>query len=87
MWYCISQGFCNANSKYIIILKAVYILHKDCVPNYYGNKQKKKEIYNQEKLPLITWRNHFLATQLTFTCSKSTVETLKKGIKYVQSLQ
>ena len=48
---------------------------------------KKKEIYNQEKLPLITWRNHFLATQLTFTCSKSTVETLKKGIKYVQSLQ
>ena len=24
-------------------------------------------------------------TQLTFTCPKSTTETLKKGVKYVQS--
>ena len=24
-------------------------------------------------------------TQLTFTCSKPTVETLEKGVKYVQS--
>ena len=24
-------------------------------------------------------------TQLTFTCSKSTIETLEKGVKYVQS--
>ena len=24
-------------------------------------------------------------TQLTFTCSKSTIETLQKGVKYVQS--
>ena len=24
-------------------------------------------------------------TQLTFTCSKSTIETLGKGVKYVQS--
>ena len=24
-------------------------------------------------------------TQLTFTCSKSIMETLKKGVKYVQS--
>ena len=24
-------------------------------------------------------------TQLTFTCSKSTIETLEKGMKYVQS--
>ena len=29
-------------------------------------------------------KNVFL-TQLTFTCSKSTVETLEKGVKYVQS--
>ena len=27
----------------------------------------------------------FIATQLTFTCLKSTVETLEKGVKYVQS--
>ena len=26
-------------------------------------------------------------TQLTFTCSKSTIETLEKGVKYVQSQQ
>ena len=25
--------------------------------------------------------------QLTFTCSKSTIETQEKGVKYVQSLQ
>ena len=25
-------------------------------------------------------------TQLTFTCSKSTIETLEKGMKYVQIL-
>ena len=24
-------------------------------------------------------------TQLAFTCSKSTIETLEKGVKYVQS--
>ena len=24
-------------------------------------------------------------TQLTFTCSKSTIETLEKGVKYMQS--
>ena len=26
-----------------------------------------------------------LRTQLIFTCSKSTIETLEKGVKYVQS--
>ena len=25
------------------------------------------------------------STQLTFTCSKSIIETLEKGVKYVQS--
>ena len=27
----------------------------------------------------------FAKSQLTFTCSKSTIETLKKAVKYVQS--
>ena len=26
-----------------------------------------------------------VTTQLTFTCSKSTIETLEKGVKYVQT--
>ena len=26
-----------------------------------------------------------VVTQLTFTCSKTTIETLEKGVKYVQS--
>ena len=30
---------------------------------------------------------NYPATQLTFTCSKSTIETLEKDVKYVQSLQ
>ena len=29
----------------------------------------------------------YVASQLTFTCSKSTEETLEKGVKYVASLQ
>ena len=28
---------------------------------------------------------HQIWPQLTFTCSKSTIETLEKGVKYVQS--
>ena len=31
----------------------------------------------------ISLRNH--TDQVTFTCSKSTIETLAKGVKYVQS--
>ena len=31
-------------------------------------------------------QNHKLS-QLTFTCSKSTIEALEKGVKYVQSYQ
>ena len=33
------------------------------------------------------WESNFSTdiTQLTFTCSKSTTETLGKGVKYVQS--
>ena len=30
-------------------------------------------------------RNKHLQSELTFTCSKSTIETLKKVVKYVQS--
>ena len=29
--------------------------------------------------------DRIVTTQLTFTCSKSVVETLEKGVKYVQS--
>ena len=34
-------------------------------------------------LPLRYFFQH--TPQLTFACSKSTIETLKKGVKYVQS--
>ena len=30
-------------------------------------------------------RNKHMESQLTFTCSKTTIETLEKGVKYVQS--
>ena len=35
------------------------------------------------KKSLHVWKK--LSTKLTFTCSKSTIETLEKGMKYVQS--
>ena len=31
------------------------------------------------------YNHHANAIQLTFTCSKSTIETSEKGVKYVQS--
>ena len=31
------------------------------------------------------WENNFYKDQLIFTCSKSTIETLEKGVKYIQS--
>ena len=33
--------------------------------------------------PIVT--TELINTQLTFTCSKSTIETLEKVVKYVQS--
>ena len=30
---------------------------------------------------------YFLPSQLTFSCSKSTIESLEKGVKYVQNYQ
>ena len=40
-----------------------------------------------EKSPILISVIHLYLqlTQLTFTCSKSTIETLEKGVKYVQS--
>ena len=32
---------------------------------------------------VIPWKS--ILTQLIFTCSKSTIETVKKGVKYVQN--
>ena len=37
----------------------------------------------KESLKFTSWQKHTL--QLTFTCSKSTTETLEKGAKHVQS--
>ena len=38
-------------------------------------------------MALIKAKSQFkkLSSQLTFTCSKSTIETLEKAVKYVQS--
>ena len=33
----------------------------------------------------VKYRTFFHATQLTFTCPKSTIETLEKGVKYLQT--
>ena len=38
-------------------------------------------IVNLDNIP----RKGLVITELTFACSKSTIETLEKGVKYVQS--
>ena len=43
---------------------------------------------NSTEPQLLKWINQIpchLPSQLTFTCSKSTIETLEKYVKYVQS--
>ena len=48
-------------------------------------------VFNELLVALVTNYLKFsvlkFATQLTFTCSKSTIETIEKGVKYVQSQQ
>ena len=40
------------------------------------------------KFEIPRWRElNWAITQLTFTCSKSTIETIEKGVKHVQSYQ
>ena len=40
--------------------------------------------YLQKEIIKILFRTNLVLTRLTFTCSKSTIETLQKGVKYVQ---
>ena len=48
-----------------------------------------KSITAMVSFPLVLKISHnqttVVSTQLTFNCSKSTIETLEKGVKYVQS--
>ena len=46
---------------------------------------KDKETRHKTSSPSIVGMIISINTQLTFTCSKPTIETLKKGVKYVQS--
>ena len=41
----------------------------------------------EQKLPLCLAHSGSIGSQLTFTCSKSTIETLENFVKYVQSKQ
>ena len=42
-------------------------------------------MYEQRRYSILKTTCSIIACQLTFTCSKSTIETLEKGVKYVQS--
>ena len=43
------------------------------------------KVFHFVKLEFISNNLQLIATRLTFTCSKSTIKTLKKGVKNVQS--
>ena len=52
----------------------------------FGSKNHLDRFYMLNKKVVIFQLDfHKLLSQRTFTCSKSTIETLEKGIKYVQS--
>ena len=46
-------------------------------------RQKKKQRNEDSIVNILEWNQK--TTQLAFTCSKSTIETLQKGVKFVQS--
>ena len=55
-------------------------------PATYMNELTKVNIPRRiPKIPITKEECEVSPCQLTFTCSKSTVETLDKGVKYVQS--
>ena len=49
------------------------------------NMEKILERKNDFKLLVYNSSEKYHITQLTFICSESTIETVKKGVKYVQS--
>ena len=79
----------SVSSKGLFLIK-LHTKKSKYFHEHYGekqaNSQTKKRKYN------ISQDLHFVGpiycketTQLTFTCSKSIIETLEKGVKYVQS--
>ena len=67
-----SDPFLFRNCKYTIDLKIISRSHFYLIKIFYLENYAKWQI----SLPL---------SQLTFTCSKSTIKTAKKDVKYVQS--
>ena len=64
------------------ILRTYFIKQKFNVPVFYFVD------LNNHNICKVRFKAHYLqnpSTQLIFTCSKSTIETLEKGVKYVQS--
>ena len=64
-------------------LRTYLTYHTTSLTDLYFNKtfeQEKKSLYKS-----ISKSIHIDTSQLKFTCSKSTIETLEKSVKYVQS--
>ena len=53
-----------------------------CTTKITGNENCQFYLHFVEVFYIPDWREAF---QLTFSCSKSIIETLEKGVKYVQS--
>ena len=66
-----SDPFLSRNCKYTMDLKIISRSHFYLMKIYLENYAK--------------WQISLPHSQLTFTCSKSTIKTAKKGVKYVQS--
>ena len=71
-----------------ICIYRVYTERRKCMEilekmRFFGILEKQQELsvkYQQDQR-----KAKSKISQLTFTCSKSTIETLEKGVKYVQS--
>ena len=79
----------NSFNKQLVIASDNYAMECYCflLPDY--KIKIKSAIWIKVALSLAYWKVDILGasdtTQLTFTCSKSTIETLWKGVKYVQN--
>ena len=78
-WQKVLKYDLNIKSAKLSDLLKICLIQTLC-NTYYEPKRKVAQIYQLLEMLLFQTK-----TQLRFTCSKSTLETLEKGKKYVQS--
>ena len=68
------------------MIKRTFLIFESSNPSQGSDMKSQVSVY-MNKLCFQSVRSMHLFSQLTFNCSKSTIETLENGAKYVQRKQ